>query len=721
MMMAGRSQMRGEAARANGQAIGDASGDRVERTSVARLSLRAWRRGRARLAARGERRRRWRSRGQTLIFFALSVTVLVAILGLAIDTIRIYDLYARMQRAAEAGALAAVLYMPNYYSTDLTAPPADNAICRALQETIKDGFGQACGSPLSGYCPSNPASVEVAICPVAGKPHDLVVYITESSNVIFLSAVNVGPVTVTVKAQAEYLPPVQIGADTSAAGAGYFGGYGGCTGSAGGNPSGGTCQSVAPQSFLANINGPAELKEQGDPYVYCEEGPAHVTTTDQNSANLPTYTGYTGAQPIPGLLTNHQQYSTDYNTILAYHCGRANTDLQPVGFAGPATTNTAHPGGYTYLVNVTQAGAGLWVYNDSYIPSNQIITTGGQSTCTGAQQIDQFAWYPTSVNGFCVQGPYQQYGSMPFSSSTGLTDQSLYFNTTYTLYTVPNITTLSAGTQVAKLITQPLDGLQYDVGLKNCQPATPLYDPQAQTCVAPPPSQFGWTELASNLPVGQYRLEVEATGLTSSVLGWGQHGYGLRLCPSSAVVGADVSSCVSHGAPGDISALGAADLTLIFPTTPAVSAFPLAVIPTEYAGRTVQISLFDAGDPINAGLNTTPNTAFYIMPPQSNGQANSCSVNASTLTGYTITYPTWAYTASLSAAFGLSNTNTALITSHQNAADAFNGIWAPISVTLPSSYTQGQWTLCAYESVQYAQDTLGIAIAPLGQSPAHLV
>src|SRR5579863_4773113 len=165
-------QRRGMAMMAGRSRVGDATGDAVGTPIGAPLTTRVWRRAQARLATRGQRRRRWRSRGQTLIFFALSVTVLVAILGLAIDTIRIYDLYARMQRAAEAGALAAVLYMPNNYTTPLAIPPADTAVCRALQEVIKDGFGQPCGANLSGYCPANPASIEVAICPVSGKPHD---------------------------------------------------------------------------------------------------------------------------------------------------------------------------------------------------------------------------------------------------------------------------------------------------------------------------------------------------------------------------------------------------------------------------------------------------------------------------------------------------------------------------------------------------------------------
>ena len=57
------------------------------------------------------------ARGQTLVIFAISATVLIALAGLAIDAARAVDLYARMERAAEAGALAGALYMPNYYDT----------------------------------------------------------------------------------------------------------------------------------------------------------------------------------------------------------------------------------------------------------------------------------------------------------------------------------------------------------------------------------------------------------------------------------------------------------------------------------------------------------------------------------------------------------------------------------------------------------------------------
>ena len=84
------------------------------------LEARTRRRQLLRLDRRRARTRARLRKGQTLIIFALSVTVLLGLAGLVIDVARAYDLYAKMQRAADAGALAGVLYMPTYYNAART-------------------------------------------------------------------------------------------------------------------------------------------------------------------------------------------------------------------------------------------------------------------------------------------------------------------------------------------------------------------------------------------------------------------------------------------------------------------------------------------------------------------------------------------------------------------------------------------------------------------------
>ena len=172
---------------------------------------REWRKA-VRQEARGETRRRARRRkGQTLIIFALSFTVLLGVAGLAIDGARLFDMYARMQRAAEAGALAGVLYMPNNYSSPLP-PPGDgnSAVSRALEETIKNGFGSPLPPNVSD-CPTPTKSVQVAVCTVPNRSTDLQVIVTMTVNVVLLSGLGVAPVTLQAVAQAEYLPPFDVG------------------------------------------------------------------------------------------------------------------------------------------------------------------------------------------------------------------------------------------------------------------------------------------------------------------------------------------------------------------------------------------------------------------------------------------------------------------------------------------------------------------------------
>ncbi|MEO7001832.1 MAG: pilus assembly protein TadG-related protein [Ktedonobacterales bacterium] len=676
-----------------------------------------------RLRTLAARRAQWRRRGQTLVIFALSLTVLIAMLGLSIDTIRVFDLYGRMQRAAEAAALAGVIYMPNNYTTNLNQPPGDNAICRALQEAIKDGFGQPCGSSnLGGYCPANTASVEVTICAVPGKQFDLRVSITESADVLFLSALNVGPVTLTASAQAEYLPPVPIGLDASGSGAnlGTFGGYGDCNGANGTNPV--ACTGGYHQQILANINGPADLKQMGDPYVACEEGAAHTASLDQPVATLPTYTGYTGGAANPGILTNHPQFTTDYSTLLASHCNANNSDRQ--AFYGPQTQNTSHPGAYSYMVDATQ-NASLWIYNAPFVPTN-----GGAQPCTGKQQLDGFNWYtnPNAGSGGAgCEGFYQQYGPSAFN---GFFDNpAYYYNVTYTLYRVTNVSApLADTTPIATYQAHPFDGMQPDLAKYGCT-GSQVVDIDTLQCVSQPNGQWGYLPLAQGLSQGVYRVEVEATahvpGATPS--GWGVHTYGLKLCPTgvsaSGVAGCDA---IPGNVPGFIGGWNDADMTLFYPTTNGVTGFPLGVIPTEYAGRMIDVSLFDAGDPANIG--SSGNTFIYLAPPNpSNNNQSSCATNETALEnslGYSTPDYGWADSRVVPLFnAGLSNPNSALQTS-ANGDNAFNGIWVDITTRLPSTYVQGQWTLCgAITNGQgdSAQDTLAIAISSPGQSPVHLV
>jgi Flp pilus assembly protein TadG len=522
-------------------------------------------------------------RGQTLIIFALSLTVLIGLAGMVIDVGRAFDLYARMQRAAEAGALAGVLYMPQYYSSARTPGDGLSAVARATAEVVKDGFGTAL-SPGVSDCPTPPTSVEVAVCPVAGAQSDLEVIITEQLSVVLLSGLGVQPITLTATGQAEYLPPVQIGSRAN-----YFGDQVECSpGNGSTNSNTSACSPYDTshnhlQYFMASMNGPAELKESGDPMVYCAEGPAEIGGPNPygNNGNpypLQTYNGY---------LTNHQAWpdvQTGSNALggISKYCGEpqpggnpGNVDYQPDGYAGPMTAGTAHPGGYNYYVGIMPGvpPSTLWLYNPFYIPQDATdpLCQNFSLPLPLDRFIDNTPCGPYSTNFY--QGPQGEGIGNRFDGVHH--DAPLfYFAVTYTLYSVTNLYDRSSDVQMASETFNPYDDTLADLQYHGCSSGQ-VYNPYwngantpnvyhnpsqvmpGQGCVSAPisPSCAGdsqWCALencplganslqnnpqndASRCPAGTpfvlqpgaYRLVVEATGLPA-VAPNGKGGYDYR-------------------------------------------------------------------------------------------------------------------------------------------------------------------------------------------------
>jgi putative Flp pilus-assembly TadE/G-like protein len=688
-------------------------------------------------------------KGQSIIIFALTITVLLGFAGLAIDVARAYDLYGRMQRAADAGAMAGVLYMPAYYSSPRTPGDGFTAISRTSQETVKNGFGAAMPPTTTAAVACNP-SAEVSICQVTNRPSDLRVTITETLNLALLSSLGLQPVRLVASGQAEYLPPVQIGARLN-----YIGDQVECFNSttspsltathscsltAGGNL----------QEFLVSLNGPAELKEQGDPFVYCEEGSSISTTLDGSASSFTTYNGDA---------TNHPQFTDS----ITNHCGQpvaggnpGNSDQQPGGYAGAATTGTAHPGGYNYGISIPSSigGATLWVFNPSYIvgasqPYDQFLGTGNPA-------------YFKGPNGEGLKAP-----PLGPSALNTMDAPLFYFNTTFTLYKVNSLYDRTTDTQVGTpQVYPPYDAQSSDVNAHGCSAgtATAVYDPYyqggttpnayfgtivpGQGCFqltpgttgsapswrtgAPAPCWAAWCQLPFSLNSGTYRLVVEATGLAASTTsynsgltdGWGAHGYALKVCASLTTSGTPISC--SNGASGtnpgvtiagwnneDTIFLSQTIQTSADPTNPATSCalsydgthpyacMDLGCIPSQYAGRAVDVRLFDPGDGggdiflgvVQAGKGSAGVTYNFVPA------ANQTTADGETVVHTRFTSPT--------------NFN------------AFNGLWLDATISLPPSYVgdclangTGWWQMIYIGNNPH--DKIAVTFSLVG-SPVHLV
>ena len=446
----------------------------------ARLSQRSGRRSMLRLERRRARVSRRVQRGQTLIIFALSFTVLLSLAGLAIDVARAYDLYAKMQRAAEAGALAGVLYLPNYYSAARTPGDGLSAVSRATSEVVMDGFGTARAVGTTD-CPTPVSSVEVAVCQVSSAPDDLEVFITEHLNLVLLSGLGMQPITLQAKSQASYTPPVQV-----ASRANFFGDEVEC--SPGGGSTNTNSSACAPsdttqnhlQYFMATMNGPADLKESGDPYVYCAEGNADPGSLTPNSLPTGPDPGATASTPdslytYNGYLTNHPQWpgvSTGTTALsgISTHCGRpvpggnpGNPDYQPDGYCGPITcSSTQHAGGYNYYIGIN-SGVGpstLWIYNPFYVPQDANLSPVPLDHFT--DNTPGGAWSSNFYQGPTGEGIGNRFDGVHHDAPL------FYYSVTYSLYTVKSLYDRSSDPLVATETFNPFDATSADLSYHGC-------------------------------------------------------------------------------------------------------------------------------------------------------------------------------------------------------------------------------------------------------------
>ncbi|MGH2517747.1 MAG: hypothetical protein ACRDHP_19030, partial [Ktedonobacterales bacterium] len=361
------------------------------------------------------------------------------------------------------GALAGVLYMPLYYNAGRTPGDGQSAISRATAEIYKNGFGTGISAiPASNPCPTPVTSVEIAICQITNAKSDLEVTITEHLDVTLLGELGVTPITLTAHAQAEYLPPVQIGSREN-----YFGDQVECSADGTTSTTTSACSlynggSNHLQYFLATMNGPADLKESGDPYVYCEEGPSYLTPPSVDPASAPnTYNGKG---------TNHppQTGVSNGTTGIAKYCGQpnpgvtpGNPDYQPAGYDGPMTAGTAHDGGYNYAINVSPSisSASLWIFNPYYMPQDD-----------SGSSVDHFQDSGTGAPNY-YQGPMEEGIGTNFDGAHH--DAPLFFfNTTFTLYKVTNLYDRTSDAKVWSYTYQPLDDMSTDLTAHHCLTGT---------------------------------------------------------------------------------------------------------------------------------------------------------------------------------------------------------------------------------------------------------
>ncbi len=502
------------------------------------------------------------ARGQALVLFALSIVALLMLVGLSIDGLRLYIAYSQGQRAAEAAALAGVLYLPQYLTATSPAPDGNDATDRAVQVAAQNGVLDASA---------------VTITPSTSSVPTLRVTIHISVPLSFSSLLGAAPITTQPSATAELLPPIALGDASGTFGDRY--------------------ENITQQ--YAGLSSPYELKERGDPYsVQCETGWSDGADAAHEDATTPIYT------TIPlGVTTNAPQYGSGPNCSPG---SPGNPDQIPSGFGGLATRTTPLPTGTSYLITIPQNGSGysVWVWNPRfvYIPGNrygQLFPTENIYT-TGA--TDNPAFYPQiAYTLFTVPQLYNRTADVPLAAIWP--------------FTTPPNTAPNPALNAAQIVTLPaLDANVSDLGLHGCSWAKAwdltggsTYHPPitgGQGCVAVMPNDVGhWVQMGTQLLTGNpngpsfYRLTVDTN------TGYGVHAYGVKICHNAS----RVAGCAIDGA--TVTGWNATTALLHGSGT---QTYPLANIPAQFAGRQITLRLY------NPGL-ANGTVTLRIVPPASGG------------------------------------------------------------------------------------------------------
>ncbi|HVM66412.1 MAG TPA: pilus assembly protein TadG-related protein, partial [Acidimicrobiales bacterium] len=158
-------------------------------------------------------------RGQVLVIYMMSIFVIVGLLGLVIDVAWYWTNSLRVQRAADAAALAGAVDLPAKPGT-VAAHALGTGIGDAIAEASKNGYtGLTFGCAADGATPSSNPGICVHVD--TGNTNQLDVMISAPVNTFFMRVFGISSLTASRDAAAVFTLPVPMGSPDN-----YYGVFG---------------------------------------------------------------------------------------------------------------------------------------------------------------------------------------------------------------------------------------------------------------------------------------------------------------------------------------------------------------------------------------------------------------------------------------------------------------------------------------------------------------
>jgi hypothetical protein len=288
--------------------------------------------------------------GFALVFFALAIVALLGIAALVVDVGYWYLEAAHMQRAADAAALGGVVYLPN--------SPGEAA-------TVADELAQVNGFDKS-------LTVKVTAEQVPNNPDQLKVSITDLDIPTFFAKIfGLDAISETRSSVAQYDPPVPLGSPENSLGTGNL--------TLGSAPAGvspaPTCGGVNCANYWLGISGFCAAREDGDEFSSFYAGDRADGNTD-----CPDDTDAPSPNPSASTIFDNPEYrSTGYTYDIDVPSNGSTTD--------PATPEDVTVEIYDPAYNpVRETGGSLGsctVASPGSIPGDSATGWGTDGTCAG--------------------------------------------------------------------------------------------------------------------------------------------------------------------------------------------------------------------------------------------------------------------------------------------------------------------------------------------------
>ncbi len=752
--------------------------------------------------ARGRRR----PRGQVLVIFALSIFVLLGICAVVVDVSWYWANTLRVQRAADAGALAGVVDLPGQVTL--------------AESTAAVGVEQNGYSLMTVSCSGGdqPTSVPgVCAYPDPNNDRQLDVTLSEPVNTFFMRLIGINKITATRTANALYVLPVPMGSPEN-----YYGSFGQVR----------TESSVA-GPYFARTSGDGlgggddqwSSVPSGDTRVQDLQSPNDGEYATAASTSKIEWLGTFGFNDFPSgatfsgikvlmrglgnnttgcsvkvalsydngkdwtsnsglktqtLTATNTLYTLGSDTDLWNYSGWNTTtlsdnhflvSLQPATLSGACTLieidQVQVEVVYTYSNTMTGPGAacpsaaanclqdvggqtlntrGFWatmdtdgasnVNGDAYQPYYDNPTSTPAKTCPspGNACYDPIDYYnyaffmPAGTTGgyvyiydpaFCATALNEGLGDRWFSGSGPVSTWFELYNTNDTPYNLADDTpiatsgnlfqdmngsdTLMGGPTGGGYSTCIKDGTVYG-DYRDYHDAWYLLNPGQPLSGAEPNGTTYRVHTTQSLPpqFGTYTYSDPDDQKNAN----GENSF--------AIFGVDNEGTTTNGLLPQVYGLGAMQMFTPLSASGSLvnSDFYLAQVDQAYAGRTLEIKLWDPGD-------TSPLSAtLYILEPTSSGW----SYADFTYTAHTGT--TGGANSACNTNSNSSPTNDSVQTSTGAATGLFNGCWLTMEVPIPTNYTAPQ---SGWWKIEYAMNGNGTSsdvttwTADIKGNPVHLV